>query len=105
MQDRYYEQISKEYGLGRGEKGSVREHTTKQEWETDKLNKEIVSKRKELSSLEKQTEKMKGELEYAKDGSVLVPQLASKQKVSEIQDQNRALKEGSAYSSIGERKT
>lgn len=92
MQDRYYEQISKEYGLGRGEKGSTREHTTKQEWEQQKLNKEIVAKRKELSLVEKQTDKLKGELEYSKDGSVLVPQLATKTKTAEIQDQNRALK-------------
>ena len=92
MQDRYYEQISKEYGLGRGEKGSTREHTTKQEWEQDKLNKEIVAKRKELSSLEKQTNKLKSELEYSKDGSVLVPQLATKTKTAEIQDQNQALR-------------
>lgn len=92
MQDRYYEQISKEYGLGRGEKGSVKEHTTKQEWETEKLNKEIVAKRKELSSLEKKSERLRSELEYAKDGSVLVPQIASKQKVAEIQDQNQSLK-------------
>lgn len=92
MQDRYYEQISKEYGLGRGEKGSTREHTTKQEWEQDKLNKEIATKRKELSSLEKQTNKLKSELEYSKDGSVLVPQLATKTKTAEIQDQNQALK-------------
>lgn len=92
MQDRYYEQISKKYGLGRGEKGSTREHTTKQEWEQQKLNKEIVAKRKELSFVEKQTDKLKGELDYSKDGSVLVPQLATKTKTAEIQDQNRALK-------------
>lgn len=92
MQDRYYEQISKEYGLGRGEKGSTREHTTKQEWEQQKINKEIVAKRKELSLVEKQTDKLKGELEYSNEGSVLVPQLATKTKTAEIQDQNRALK-------------
>jgi hypothetical protein len=92
MQDRYYEQMSKEYGLGRGEKGSTREHTTKQEWEQQKLTKEIVAKRKELSLVEKQIDKLKGELEYSKDGSVLVPQLATKTKTAEIQEQNRALK-------------
>lgn len=92
MQDRYYEQISKEYGLGRGEKGSTKEHTTKQEWEQQKLNKDIVDKRKQLSMLEKQINKLKEELEYSKDGSVLVPQLATKTKTAEIQDQNQALK-------------
>lgn len=92
MQDRYYEQISKEYGLGRGEKGSIKEHTTKQEWEQQKLNKDIVDKRKQLSMLEKQINKLKEELEYSKDGSVLVPQLATKTKTAEIQDQNQALK-------------
>lgn len=92
MQDRYYDQISKEYGLGRGEKGSRKEHTTKQEWKQQQLNKEIVAKRKELSSVEKQTNKLKEELEYSKDGSVLVPQLATKTKTAEIQNQNIALK-------------
>lgn len=92
MQDRYYEQISKEYGLGRGEKGSTREHTTKQEWEQKKLNQEIVAKRKELSAVEKQTEKLKSELEYSKDGVVQVGLIATKEKASEVERQNRALK-------------
>ena len=92
MQDRYYEQISKEYGLGRGEKGSTREHTTKQEWEQKKLNQEIVAKRKELSNVEKQTDKLKNELAYSKDGVVQVGLIATKEKVGEIERQNRALK-------------
>ena len=92
MQDRYYEQISKEYGLGRGEKGSTREHTTKQEWEQKKLNQEIVAKRKELSAVEKQTDKLKSELAYSKDGVVQVGLIATKEKVSEVERQNRALK-------------
>lgn len=92
MQDRYYEQISKEYGLGRGEKGSTKEHTTKQEWEQQKLNKEIVAKRNELSSVQKQTDKLKSELEYSKEGIVEVGLIATKEKASEIERQNRALK-------------
>lgn len=92
MQDRYYEQISKEYGLGRGEKGSTREHTTKQEWEHQKLNKEIVAKRKELTSVEKQTEKLKSELAYSKEGIVHIGLIPTKEKASEIENQNRALK-------------
>lgn len=92
MQDRYYEQISKEYGLGRGEKGSTREHTTKQEWEQKKLNQEIVAKRKELSAVEKQTDKLKSELAYSKDGVVQVGLIATKEKASEVERQNRALK-------------
>lgn len=92
MQDRYYEQISKEYGLGRGEKGSTREHTTKQEWEQKKLNQEIVAKRKELANVEKQTDKLKSELAYSKDGVVQVGLIATKEKTGEIERQNRALK-------------
>lgn len=92
MQDRYYEQISKEYGLGRGEKGSTREHTTKQEWEQKKLNQEIVAKRKELAHVEKQTDKLKNELAYSKDGVVQVGLIATKEKTGEIERQNRALK-------------
>ena len=92
MQDRYYEQVSKEYGLGRGEKGSTKEHTTKAQWEVQKLDKELATKTKELTAHEQKIEKLKGELEYAKDGSVAIPQLASKQKTAEIQDQNKALR-------------
>jgi hypothetical protein len=92
MQDRYYEQVSKDYGLGRGDKGSTKEHTTKAQWEVQKLDKEITTKTKELTAHEQKIEKLKGELEYAKDGSVAIPQLASKQKTAEIQDQNKALK-------------
>lgn len=92
MQDRFYEQISKKYGLGRGEKGSTKEHTTKAQWEVQKLNNEIDSKTKELITHEQKIGKLKGELEYAKDGSVAVPQLANKQKTAEIQAQNQALK-------------
>lgn len=92
MQDRYYEQISKEYGLGRGEKGSTREHTTKAQWQAKELDKEIATKEKDLAKHEQKLEKIKDNLEYAKDGSVLVPQLATKQKTAEIQDQNRALR-------------
>lgn len=92
MQDRYYEQVSKEYGLGRGEKGSTKEHTTKAQWEVQKLDKELSTKTKELSAHVQKIEKLKSELEYAKDGSVAVPQLVSKQKTAEIQDQNKALR-------------
>lgn len=92
MQDRFYEQISKEYGLGRGEKGSTKEHTTKAEWQAQKLEKELKAKDKELTSHQKKIEKLKSELEYAKDGSVLVPALANKTKTAEIQDQNKGLK-------------
>lgn len=92
MQDRYYDQISKEYGLGRGEKGSTKEHTTKQEWEQNKLNKEIVAKRKELSSVEQQTDKLKGELAYSSDGIVQVGLIPTKDKAVEVEKQNRALK-------------
>lgn len=92
MQDRYYEQISKEYGLGRGEKGSTKQHTTKAQWEAQKLEKELDIKTKELTAHQQKIEKLKSELEYAKDGSVSIPQLANKQKITEIQDQNKALK-------------
>ena len=92
MQDRYYEQISKEYGLGRGEKGSTKQHTTKAQWEAQKLEKELDIKTKELTAHQQKIEKLKNELEYAKDGSVSIPQLANKQKITEIQDQNKALK-------------
>lgn len=92
MQDRFYEQISKEYGLGRGEKGSTREHTTKQEWEQQKLDREIVAKHKELTSHQQNIKKIKDELDYAKDGFILLPQLATKTKTTEIQDQNIALR-------------
>jgi chromosome segregation ATPase len=91
MQDRYYEQISKEYGLGRGEKGSTKQHTTKAQWEAQKLEKELDIKTKELTAHQQKIEKLKSELEYAKDGSVSIPQLANKQKITEIQDQNKAL--------------
>ena len=92
MQVRYYEQISKEYGLGRGEKGSTKQHTTKAQWEAQKLEKELDIKTKELTAHQQKIEKLKSELEYAKDGSVSIPQLANKQKITEIQDQNKALK-------------
>lgn len=92
MQDRFYEQISIHYGLDRGERGSTREHTTKAEWEQQKLNKEIVVNRKELTVLQKEVESLKSNLEYAKDGSILVPQLASKTKTADIQEQNKALR-------------
>lgn len=92
MQDRYYEQISKEYGLGRGEKGSTKEHTTKQEWEQQKLDKEIVAKRKELSKVETKTEQLKSELAYSKEGVVEVGLIATKEKAGEVEKQNRALK-------------
>lgn len=92
MQDRFYEQISKEHGLGRGEKGSTREHTTKAEWETEKLNKELVEKRKELTIHQKEVEKLKSDLVYAKDGSVNVLLLQTKAKASEVQEQNKALR-------------
>lgn len=92
MQDRFYEQISINYGLDRGERGSTREHTTKAEWEQQKLDKEIVANRKELTLLQKEVESLKSNLEYAKDGSILVPQLASKTKTADIQEQNKALR-------------
>lgn len=92
MQDRYYEQISKEYGLDRGEKGSTKEHTTKAQWQVKELDKELAVKEKDLAKHEQKIEKLKNQLEYAKDGSVAIPQIASKQKVAEIQDQNIALK-------------
>lgn len=92
MQDRFYEQISINYGLDRGERGSTREHTTKAEWEQQKLDKEIVVNRKELTVLQKEVENLKSNLEYAKDGSILVPQLASKIKTADIQEQNKALR-------------
>ncbi|QIB68575.1 hypothetical protein Ami103574_04215 [Aminipila butyrica] len=37
LQDRFHEQIGKAYNLGRGEKGSTREHTTKAQWEIEKI--------------------------------------------------------------------
>lgn len=92
MQDRYYEQISKEYGLGRGEKGSTKEHTSKQVWEQQKLDKEISSKRKELEKVEKKTDKLKSELTYSKEGIVQVGLIATKEKAKEVELQNYALK-------------
>lgn len=92
MQDRFYEQISINYGLDRGERGSTREHTTKAEWEQQKLDKGIVANRKELTLLQKEVESLKSNLEYAKDGTILVPQLASKTKTADIQEQNKALR-------------
>lgn len=92
MQDRFYEQISVNYGLDRGERGSTREHTTKAEWEQQKLDKKILANRKELTLIQKEVESLKSNLEYAKDGSILVPQLASKTKTTDIQEQNKALR-------------
>jgi hypothetical protein len=92
MQDRYYEQVSKEYGLGRGEKGSTKEHTTKAQWEVQKLDKELAIKEKDLTANAQKIEKLRGELAYAQDGSVAIPLLVSKQKTAEVQDQNKALR-------------
>lgn len=43
MQDRFYEQISIHYGLGRGEVGSNKKHTTKYQWQKHKQEAELAA--------------------------------------------------------------
>lgn len=59
MQDRFYEQISMNYGLGRGEKGSTKEHTTKAQWEAKKLLQEKTSIETNLNALKNDFDKFK----------------------------------------------
>lgn len=53
VQDRFYKEVSKKYGLKRGEPKSKtnRKHRTKAEYELEKLNKEIESAKKELKGV------------------------------------------------------
>jgi predicted nucleic acid-binding Zn-ribbon protein len=60
MQDRFYEQISEKHGLGRGEKGSTKEHKTKAQWEMQQLEEqrktmvqELARKGQELLEIDK----------------------------------------------------
>jgi len=51
MQDRFYKQISEEYGLGRGDKGGTNEHQTKQKWQGEQQkekDKALTQKENEL---------------------------------------------------------
>lgn len=81
MQDRFYDKISKEYGIGRGERGSTKEHTTKAQWEA-----------KQLAEKQGQLEKLK---EIDTNVS-LNPQkgklIFSEKEVLELKDQNQALR-------------
>ena len=100
MQDRYYEQVSKEYGLGRGEKGSTKEHTTKAQWEAKNKKEELTSLNQEKEKLENEIKDTKSECERLKKIDTSVNLKAEKNKlmfydpkeVEAIKDQNKALK-------------
>ena len=64
MQDEFYEAISVRYGLGRGEVGSNKKHTTKYEWqmkkqqaELDEANRTLQSKNTEIAIAEDKLER------------------------------------------------
>jgi len=57
MQDSYHENIGARYGLERGEIGSDREHTTKQQWQAQQLEKEVAPLKKlQVKALEVEPE-------------------------------------------------
>jgi len=51
MQDSYHENIGARYGLERGEIGSDREHTTKQQWQAQQLEKKLQAEIEPLRSV------------------------------------------------------
>lgn len=63
MQDRFYEQISEKHGLGRGEKGSTKEHKTKAQWEMEQIELQIKEKAQELARIEREAQKKEKHIE------------------------------------------
>ena len=56
LQDSFHEQISTYYGLGRGDVGSNKKHTTKYQWQTQQREKELAEKEKLAQSLTAQAD-------------------------------------------------
>ena len=56
LQDSFHEQIGTFYGLGRGEVGSNRKHTTKYQWQTQQREKELAEKEQLAKSLTAQAD-------------------------------------------------
>lgn len=83
VQDRFYKEVSKKYGLKRGEPKSEtdRAHRTKAEYEIEKLNKQIESAKKELKGVYNEIDFAKEQFEKS-----LVEQ-------EELNRQNRKIKE------------
>ena len=72
MQDEFYEAISVRYGLGRGEVGSNKRHTTKYEWqmkkqqaELDEANRKLQNKNTEIAIAEDKLEKVEMQADAA----------------------------------------
>ena len=57
MQDRFYEQISEKHGLGRGEKGSTKEHKTKAQWEMQQLQEQRKAMVQDLARMGQELQK------------------------------------------------
>ena len=52
LQDDFYDEISIRYGLGRGEIGSNKKHTTKYEWEKQRQEKELQALKEEIKPMQ-----------------------------------------------------
>ena len=83
VQDKFYNEVSKKYGLKRGEPKAEtdREHRTKAEYELDRVNKELESAKKELKVVCKEIDYAKAQFEKS-----LLEQ-------EELMRQNRQIKE------------
>lgn len=68
MQDRFYSSVSKIFDLGRGQVGSTREHTTKSQWEIQKLENKKEEIFKNKTAIERE---IKGGI-FTKDGKMVI---------------------------------
>ena len=83
MQDEFYEAISVRYGLGRGEVGSNKKHTTKYEWQMKQqqeqlaeANKSLQNKHTELAIAEDKLEKAELQANIAESRQALAEEAA-----------------------------
>lgn len=89
-ENRALEEICRQHGIEVEHPASdKREHMRTEQY---KVYAELKDTQKELATLQKKTDRLEKELERAKDGSVSLPQLASKKTAAEIQRQNEALR-------------
>lgn len=89
-ENRALEEICRQHGIEVEHPASdKREHMRTEQY---KVYAELKETKKELATLQKKTDRLEGELQRAKDGSVSLPQLASKKTAAEIQRQNEALR-------------
>ena len=67
LQDEFYEQVARYYGLERGEVGSSKKHTTKYQWQKQQQEKELAKKAAALTQANAQIEEAEATISAAEE--------------------------------------